>query len=389
MRRGAIPPISTKHAMTLYRSLGIALGIIASTTNLCFAFHTEGDADRARHVVATMPRLRDVVVPTALAIGIMFGNPIHTMSAPIDMTFANGSVRLDDPLRSFPGLELGHPRYLGSGGGGAVFACDRIDPGRPTLARTRASTDTDTGADTDAQSRKAADVELVDKDAVVVKVSWSRSAASVEKECAVLKYMETNHVPGVERCRGQVPYPLDNRRLMIAMEPVVDDSVASISEIDERLRPTAVRCIIRTLVQMLSCAVVTTDVQPLISKVTGEVLFIDMTEAKVVFTDNNDGRKISFVDQALASSFVSEMLGLILAADSSDELIGVANEQLTHELQIIGEEIASGRTVDNREGVIRQQQQQLLLQLLRDQATFMSQDGIDCIDGLLHELSPK
>ena len=385
---------------TLYRSLEIALGIIASTstTNLCLAFHTEGegDADRRHVVVPIVPRLprqlRDAVVPTALAMGIMFGSPIHTMSAPVDMTFANGSVRLDDPLRSFPGLELGHPRYLGSGGGGAVFAYDRIDTRRPASTSVRTTRTGSTDTDTVAQSsgRKPADVELVDKDdAVVVKVSWSRSAASVEKECAVLKYMETNHVPGVERCRGKVPYPLDNRRLMIAMEPVLDDSVASISEIDERLRPTAVRCIIRTLVQMLSCAVVTTDVQPLISKVTGEVLFIDMTEAKVVFTDNNDGRKISFVDQALASSFVSEMLGLILAADSSDELIGVANEQLTHELQIIGEEIASGRTVDNREGVIRQQQQQLLLQLLRDQATFMSQDGIDCIDGLLHELSSK
>ena len=332
-----------------------------------------------------MPRLRDVVVPTALAIGIMFGNPIHTMSAPIDMTFANGSVRLDDPLRSFPGLELGHPRYLGSGGGGAVFACDRIDPKRPTSARTRTSTDTDT----DAQRKKAADVELVDKDAVVVKVSWSRSAASVEKECAVLKYMETNHVPGVERCRGQGPYPLDNQRIMIAMEPVMDDSVASILEIDERLRPTAVRCIIRTLMHMLSEGVVTTDVQPLISKATGEVLFIDMTEAKIVFTDNNDGGKISFVDQALASSFVSEMLGLILADSSDEQLIGVANKELIHELQIIREQMMSGRrSEDNSKGLIhvRRQQQQLLLQLLRDQATFMSQDGIDCIDSLSHEL---
>lgn len=373
--------------MTLYRSRGVAVAIIVATTNLCLAFHTEGDADRARHVVATMPRLRDIVVPTALAIGIMFGNPIHTMSAPIDMTFANGSVRLDDPLRSFPGLELGHPRYLGSGGGGAVFACDRIDPRRPTLARTRASTDTDTGADTDAQRRKAADVELVDKDAVVVKVSWSRSAVSVEKECEVLKYMETNHVPGVERCRGQIPYPLDNRRLMIAMEPVMDDSVASISEIDERLRPTAVRCIIRTLVHMLSEGVVTTDVQPLISKATGEVLFIDMTEAKIVFADNNDGRKISFVDQALASSFVSEMLGLILAGSSDEQLIGVANKELIRELQIIREQMMSGRrSEDNSKGLIRRQQQQLLLQLLRDQATFMSQDGIDCIDSLSYEL---
>jgi hypothetical protein len=40
-----------------------------------------------------------------------------------------------------------------------------------------------------------------------------RSAASVSRECTVLNYMETQHVTGVERCRGQVPYPLDNADL--------------------------------------------------------------------------------------------------------------------------------------------------------------------------------
>lgn len=368
--------------MGILRLLAVTVGVIAVVVGPCIAFCGEGNADR-RHEVAVhvMPRLRDVVVPTALAIGIMFGNPIHTMSAPIDMTFANGSVRLGDPLRSFTGLELGHPQYLGSGGGGAVFAYDRIDAKRSTSARS--STDIDTVA----QSRKAAGKELADKDAVVVKVSWSRSAASVGRECEVLKYMEANHVPGVERCRGQASYPLDNRRLMIAMEPAMGDSVASISEIDERLRLTAAQCIIRTLVQMLSAGVVTTDVQPLISKVTGEVLFIDMTEAKIVFTGSNDSRTISFVDRALASSFVSEMLGL-LPADASDELINVANEQLIHELHNIGEEeeLMSGRrSADDSKGLIRRQQRQTLLQLLREQATFMSQEGIDYIDSLSHE----
>lgn len=197
--------------LTLCRSLGIAFGIIASTstgssTNLCLAFHTEGEGDVP--IVPRLPsQLRDAVVPTALAIGIMFGSPIHTMSAPVDMTFANGSVRLDDPLRSFPGLELGHPRYLGSGGGGAVFAYDRIDTRRPasTSARTTRTGSTDTDTVAQSSGRKTADVEL---DAVVVKVSWSRSAASVEKECAVLKYMETNHVPGWKDAGDKFPIHL-------------------------------------------------------------------------------------------------------------------------------------------------------------------------------------
>ena len=348
----ALPPIGINYAMALPCSLLVIVGVIAATVSPCTAFRAEDNGDR-RH--DAMPRLRDAVVPTALAIGIMFGSPTHTMSAPVDMAFANGSVRLDDPLRSFPGLDLRHPQYLGSGGGGAVFAYDRIEPKRH---------------------------ENLDEDAIVVKVSWVGSAASVGRECSVLKYMETNHVSGVEKCRGQISY--DDRRVMIAMEPVMNDSVASISEIDERLRPTAVKCVMRTLVQMLGAGVVTTDVQPLISKVTGEVLFIDMTEAKIVFTDSNGtgSRTISFVDQALASSFVSEMLGLI-PANASDELVRVANEQLIHELRKIGEEMLSEeRSADNKE-MVHVRQQQLLLQLLRDQATFMSQEGIDYIDSLL------
>ena len=346
----ALPPIGIKYAMTLSHLLVVIVGVISAIVSPCTAFCAD------RRLLDAMPRLRDAVVPTALAIGIMFGSPIHTMSAPVDMAFANGSVRLDDPLRSFPGLDLRHPQYLGSGGGGAVFAYDRIGPKRH---------------------------ENLDEDVIVVKVSWVGSAASVGRECSVLKYMETNHVSGVERCRGQISY--DDRRVMIAMEPVMNDSVASISEINEKLHPTAVQCVIRTLVQMLGAGVVTTDVQPLISKVTGEVLFIDMTEAKIVFTDSNGSRTISYVDQALASSFVSEMLGLI-PVDASDELVRVANEQLNHELHKIGEEMLREEiSADKKDTcmvhVIRQQQ--LLLQLLRDQATFMSQEGIDYIDSLL------
>jgi len=207
--------------------------------------------------------------------------------------------------------------------------------------------------------------------------------------------MEANHVAGVERCRGQALYPSDNRRAMIAMEPVMDDSVASIMELDEILRPTAVQCIIRTLVQMLSAGVVTTDVQPLMSKATGEVLFIDMTEAKIVFTDtsrsSNDSSEIPFVDMALASSFVSEMLGLI-PADSSDAQFQVANKQLMHELHKIRQEMkhvsdtdsaSSNINKDTRMTHIRSQQRQLL-ELLRNQASFMSQDCIDYIDKSLY-----
>ena len=324
-------------------------GILVLLSDLASAFHeSNGELQRA----AILPLLRKGLMSTTLALAFMFGDPAHHITnapsacahaAPIEMTFANGPVRLDDPLRSFPGLDLRHPQYLGSGGGGAVFAYDRAE----TTAARSPSTGRSTGSGP--TSGRARD------QAAVVKVSWVRSAASVSRECTVLDYMETHHITGVERCRGQVPYPLDNRRLMIAMEPVMDgDSVASISEIDERLRPKAVQCIIRTLVQMLSSGVVTTDVQPLISKATGEVLFIDMTEAKIVFTS---GDVIPFVDLALAQSFVSEMIGLI-PTDSPDELIRVANLQLIQELQNIHEPSGADKMTN------LQQQQRQLLELL-------------------------
>lgn len=322
-------------------------GILVLLSDLASAFReSNGEFQRA----AILPLLRKGLMSTTLALAFMFGDPAHHVlnapsacahAAPIEMTFANGPVRLDDPLRSFPGLDLRHPQYLGSGGGGAVFAYDRAE----TTAARSPSTGRSTGSGPTSGREQAA----------VVKVSWVRSAASVSRECTVLNYMETQHVTGVERCRGQVPYPLDNRRLMIAMEPVVDgDSVASISEIDERLRPNAVQCIIQTLVQMLSAGVVTTDVQPLISKATGEVLFIDMTEAKVVFTS---GDVMPFLDLALARSFVSEMIGLI-PSDSPDELIRVANSQLIQELQNIHEPSGADKMTN------LQQQQRQLLELL-------------------------
>ena len=330
------------------------LGILALLLpDLASAFR-EGNGEIQR--AAILPWLRKGVMSTTLALGFMFGDPAHHVmnaapsacahAAPIEMTFANGSVRLDDPLRSFPGLDLRQPQYLGSGGGGAVFAYDRAET---TAAR---SPSTGRSAGSGPTSGRARD------QAAVVKVSWVRSAASVSRECTALNYMETQHVTGVERCRGQVPYPLDNRRLMIAMEPVMDgDSVASISEIDERLRPKAVQCVIRTLVQMLSAGVVTTDVQPLISKTTGEVLFIDMTEAKIVFTS---GDVIPFVDLALAQSFVSEMIGLI-PTDSPDELIRCANLQLIQELQNIHEPSGADKMTNLQQ---QQQQQRQLLELL-------------------------
>jgi hypothetical protein len=69
----------------------------------------------------------------------------------------------------------------------------------------------------------------------------------------------------------------------------------------------AVQQIASTLVQMLAHSIVTIDVQPLIAQTSGEVIFIDMTEAQVLQSSSSS----SFLDQALMGSFTTEMLALI------------------------------------------------------------------------------
>lgn len=123
---------------------------------------------------------------------------------------------------------------------------------------------------------------------------------------------------------GQARYPADKRRVMIAMEPLMEDAVASPMELDKELRLHAVECIVRTMVQMLAANVVTVDVQPLISKQTGNVVFVDMTEAKKL------NPPLSFLDGTLISSFCTEMAALI-----PDSLLPVASSALLSELRAL------------------------------------------------------
>jgi hypothetical protein len=149
----------------------------------------------------------------------------------------NGQVQISNPLTSFPSRTLRNPALLGSGGGGSVFALQQD------------------GSDTE----------------VALKISWVASAESVERECKIFNLLEEKHTRNVERCLGKVIYPYDDRRVMIALEPVVNYATAAVSEVDEAKQPDCVRSIAKTLVDMLASNVVTTDVQALINKSTGEV----------------------------------------------------------------------------------------------------------------------
>jgi hypothetical protein len=187
----------------------------------------------------------------------------------------NGEVVLNDPVTLFREGEakqtssfeykLRNPQIVGVGGGGAVFAFE--------------------------DSQK------------LLKVSWENSAESVQRECSALQLLERKNVEFSERCLGSFKY--DGNRVMILMEPYVSDGVATVMDLDPSKRAPAVRQIARTLIQMLAANAVTVDVQLLISKSSGQVTFIDLTESQELTPP------FTFLDKTLMSSFISEMLTLI------------------------------------------------------------------------------
>ena len=168
-------------------------------------------------------------------------------------------------------MSLDRPTLLGAGGGGAVLQMQRIH----------------------------------DQSPVAVKISWLASANSVSNECMILKQLEKEHVHGVERCLAMDSYPLDPRRVMIALEPVFVDSANSLMDVkNQEAQAKATRQLVRTLVEMLAARVVATDVQLLVSQ-TGEVLLVDLTEAKALSLDPSP------MDMALVASFCSEILSQV------------------------------------------------------------------------------
>ena len=83
----------------------------------------------------------------------------------------------------------------------------------------------------------------------------------------------------------------------------------------------------------LAVNVVTVDVQPLISKQTGDVVLIDLTESKEL------KKPLSFLDVALLSSFCTEMAALI-----PEPLLPVASRALLDEIKALEQK---GRFLSN------------------------------------------
>jgi hypothetical protein len=199
------------------------------------------------------------------------------------------SVQVEREIK-LQGRTLTDPQFIGAGGGGAVFTY-RQSKSQPSRRE---------------QQSPTLLVHPQHDDDVVVKFSWLQSAESVANECSILKIMEGRHVPGVERCMAQMDYQPDPRRTVIVMEPYLEDAASSLSELSPDIAQIATQNLIQTAIEMLKARVVTIDVQPLISKRTGELILIDMTEAILL---RDDG--LSSMEKAVVTEFCSEIAALV------------------------------------------------------------------------------
>lgn len=222
--------------------------------------------------------LQTILVPLAVT---SVAIPVHaavTQPTIYAWQFENGAVVIPDPLL-FADKVLHQPRLLGSGGGGAVFAVTQ-----------------------DGSQRSYA-----------VKTSWASSTEAIENECRVLQWLEDKDVTGVERCLGIQPYvrdvQTDARRVMILLEPVMEGPIAaSLADLSPHLQSRPVEMIVKTMLEILSANVAVTDVQTLVSQETGDILFIDFSEARILSPSTE---AMSFMEQALLSNFVQEVSAMI------------------------------------------------------------------------------
>ena len=238
-------------------------------------------------VVASL--VGNVVLPSLIAISLS--------SNVSEYDFGSGSSVQIENILKIQDKVLTEPKFIGAGGGGAVFSY-RQSSAQPPQSQASHTNDN-----------------------VVVKYSWLQSAQSVTNECNVLKVMEARHVTGVERCLARMDYQPDPRRTVIVMEPYLEDAVSSMAELSPDVARKATQNLIKSVVEMLAARVATVDLQPLISKRTGDLILIDMTEA-VILGENT----LSSIEKATVAEFCTEVVALI-----PDNLLDDASQFFTQE----------------------------------------------------------
>mmetsp|Transcript_36291 Transcript_36291/g.36962 ORF Transcript_36291/g.36962 Transcript_36291/m.36962 type:complete len:296 (-) Transcript_36291:12-899(-) len=204
----------------------------------------------------------------------------------------NGPVALPNTFNC-DGLQIRQPELLGSGGGGSVFKVNIKSNSEEGYA--------------------------------ILKVGWPKSIKSIENECSVLKYMYKNGpVYGTEKCIASCDLsdetdnshnykPTNLPHKMILMTPYVppESAVSSITALSSspissnEVIKTAISNLIHILLDMLSTGVVSSDIQILVNKENGNILMIDMTEARIFpLTEISE-------NELAIRNFISEILTMI------------------------------------------------------------------------------
>lgn len=134
----------------------------------------------------------------------------------------------------------------------------------------------------------------------VLKVSRGSSAASVSRECAILRQLR--QIPSVVRCLEEC---LISGRQSILLSPFFADAVqmTSSSKLPEGLELRRLSSFLGSAFALLQAEVAQADLQVL-QKKDGELLWIDFTEAKVRSEDPEQF-------EVAARNFVSEVFTLI------------------------------------------------------------------------------
>ena len=325
--------------------------------------------------------------------------------------FANGSVTLTDPWKMGNGnLLLTNPELLGSGGGGAVFAMtpvyknnNNINSNNPQQQRIGHGPSSRVALKI-SWTQSAGSVQnecnilrlLAERQQEQKLQSATRTTTSTHSiigggtnDDIVRRHSNDDndyYYPHVEQCLVMEPYPYNTKRTMIVLAPVLEaeepnhDSSRSNNEGDDdddnnNLRhgegvvsflfpvsqlssvsktngaqSMAIRGIVETLIQLLSARIVTTDVQFLISPITGHVLLIDLTEAKSIANNNND-------DSSKANNrndqVVQEQEKLLMA---HNRLSLLSNQERILVNNFIGEVMALFENSDNIEWMMEARQ---------------------------------
>lgn len=152
-------------------------------------------------------------------------------------------------------------------------------------------------------------------ESVAVKVSLPTTKPRLQNECEILHHLEQKRVNHVDKCISTCSLVPNNNLgdfatvLYPFKSPTNANSfiVSSIAIIPSpEVAKTAACQLLQTVIEIILAGVVVTDLQFLADTMTGDVLLIDFTEARMIATGN-----LQYIDKQAIQSFLSEAIAFI------------------------------------------------------------------------------